>query len=106
MYSLRLWTNPRDTNDVRVYVNGTNRQAVYLKCSRDGTRVVWSSKANDTPTKFRTGDHYGKVRKDGDAAREVAAAYSITLGADGQEGEWNRLLAIVADGIEIQAKDA
>ncbi|WP_319798271.1 hypothetical protein [Nitrobacter sp.] len=100
-YSLKIWTNPRD-GEVRLYVNGTPRQALYFKKSTDG-RLVWSSKANDTPHRFQTGDHYGKVRKDGAAAAEVAAAYSLELGKG--DGQWERALQLATDGIEVGAED-
>lgn len=101
MYSLRVWTNPRNPADIRVYIGGTTRQSVYFKREPDG-RVVWSSKTHDTDPKYRTGDHYGKVRKDGAAAREVADAFSINLGdATTGEAEWSRILQIAADGIQV-----
>lgn len=97
-FSLKLWTNPRDENDVRLYVNGTTRSAVYLKRSRTDGRLVWSSKANDTPPKFRTGDHYGKVGKDGDAARMVAEALGLRLGED----DWTQAVAVAESGLQVE----
>lgn len=101
MYSLKIWTNPSRPDDVRVYIHGTTRSAVYFKLSSKGT-VVWSSKTNDTPTKFRTGDHYGKIDKDGRAAEEVAEAFNITLGDKSSVEDWQRVLQLAADGIEIE----
>ena len=101
MYSLKTWINPRDPSDARVYINGTTRQSVYFTRGRDG-RVTWSSKANDTPHRFQTGDHYGKIRKDGDAASTVADAFGIKLGDGTGDAEWNRLLQIAADGIMVE----
>jgi hypothetical protein len=104
MYSLNAWTNPRDAADVRVYLGGTTRDKIYLKLAADG-RVIWSSKTNDTPSKFRTGDHYGKVKKDGAAVRAVAAAFSIPLGDGSGRDDWARVLQLAADGIQIGPRE-
>lgn len=98
-YSLKIWNKP-GSDDVRLYINGTTRQSVYLKKSREGSgRIVWSSKANDTPHRFQTGDHYGKCRKDEAAAREVMEAYGLEFRKD---GEWERALAFAQQGIEME----
>ncbi len=39
-YSLKIWTNPRNEADVRLYINGTTRQALYLKASHTDGRLV------------------------------------------------------------------
>lgn len=103
-YSLKLWTNPRDTADERLYINGTTRSAVYFARSKTDGRVVWSSKAHDTPAKFRTGDHYGKCRKDGDAAEIVAEAFGVEIGEGTGEEEWSRLVAIARGGLIVEAR--
>lgn len=100
-YSLKAWTNPRDEKNVRLYINGTTRSAVYFVKNKNG-KAVWSSKANDTPPKFRTGDHYGKVRKDGDAAHKVAEAFGVTLGEKGGGADWDRLLECAASGMIVE----
>ena len=100
MLSLNLWRKP-NSDQIRLYINGTTRRGVYIVEGKDGT-AVWSSKANDTPHRFQTGDHYGKVRKDGDAARMVAAAYGVTLGKDGDPDGWTRLLAAAEQGLEVE----
>lgn len=102
-FSLRIWQKP-GTEEIRLYVGGTNRESVYFKLSSDG-HVVWSSKANDTPPKFRKGDHYGKCRKDGEAAAECADAYSLPLGDDSTIDDWNRILQIARDGISAESKE-
>lgn len=98
MYSLKLWTNPRDMADVRLYVQGTTRQSVYLKRARDDGRLVWSSKANDTPPKYRTGDHYGKVNKDRDAADTVCEALGLKLG----EQDWDKAVETAESGLQVE----
>lgn len=104
MYSLKIWTKP-GSDEIRLYINGTNRQSVYFALARDGQRVVWSSKTNDTPHKFQTGDHYGKVRKDREAALEVAAAYNLLLGDESSREDWDRIVQIARDGIQVEPKD-
>jgi hypothetical protein len=101
MYSLRVWTNPAKPDDVRIYINGTTRQGVYFKFSTTGNEVVWSSKTNDTPPRFRTGDHYGKIRKDGAAASDVAAAYGFVLGAGTTREDFDAMLAVAQSGLEL-----
>lgn len=103
-YSLKAWTNPHHANDIRIYIQGTTRQSIYFKRAADG-RLVWSSKANDTPHKFQTGDHYGKIRKDREAALAVADAFNIKLGDGTGEAEWNRLLQIASTGIVAGDED-
>lgn len=73
-----FWTNPRD-NSIRAYINDPRRKTVYF-CADANGKTTWSSKAADTPHKFQTGDHYGKVRKDQDAAHEFAKENGIVLG--------------------------
>lgn len=102
MYSLNIWTKP-DSDETRIYINGTYRKGVYFKMSKFG-KLVWSSKANDTPSKYRTGNHYGKVNKDRAAAREVAEAYGVTLGDESTVEDWERLLQIAQDGVQIAAE--
>lgn len=102
-YSLKIWTKP-GSDEPRLYVNGTTRNALYFKLSDKGT-VVWSSKANDTPHKFHTGDHYGKIRKDGDAAEEVANAYDLKLGEGSSREDWDRIVQIAKDGISASPKE-
>lgn len=97
MYSLKLWTHPT-TGAERLYINGTPRQAVYFHRAADG-RVVWSSRANDQREK--TGNHYEKLRKDGDAAREVAEAFSVKIGKESGEEDWNALRAAAAQGLIV-----
>lgn len=98
-YSLKLWQKP-GSDDIRLYINGTPRQALYLKQkSGSAGQIVWSSKANDTPHKFQTGDHYGKIRKDGDAADEVMKAFGLEYKKD---GEWERALEIAKGGISVE----
>jgi hypothetical protein len=99
-YSLKIWIKP-DSDEIRLYINGTTRQSVYFKLSAAG-HVVWSSKANDTPHKYQTGDHYGKVRKDGEAASMVAEAYSLTLGNGSSREDWDRIVQIARDGIQVE----
>lgn len=94
-YSLKIWT--KADGATRLYINGTPRQALYF--SQEDGKLVWSSKANDTPHRYQTGDHYGKVRKDAAAANEVAKAYGLKLG---EPGEWDRALRIAQDGIELE----
>ncbi|MCC7047189.1 MAG: hypothetical protein IT562_10790 [Alphaproteobacteria bacterium] len=101
MYSLKIWTKP-GSDEIRLYINGTTRQSVYFALARDGQHVVWSSKANDTPHKFQTGDHYGKVRKDGAAAEEVAEAFDLKLGAESTRDDWDRIVQIARDGIQVE----
>lgn len=111
-FSLTIWQRADDTalhsyiNDktglepqearLRIYINGTPRKKVYFVAGKDGD-LRWSSKTNDTPAKFRTGGHYGKIRKDADAAEEVAAAYGWTLG----ETPFAVALQVARDGIEV-----
>lgn len=97
-YSLTHWTNPRNEADVRLYVNGTTRKAVYLKPSATDGRLVWSSKTNDTPAKFRSGDHWGKVNKDRDAANAVAEALGLRLG----EQDWDLAVKTAQSGLMVQ----
>lgn len=94
-YSLKLWTNPRDGSE-RLYINGTTRQALYLKLSSKKT-LVWSSKANDASE--HTGDHYGKIRKDSEAAHEVCAAANLKLG--GEEVEWIKARELAVSGLSF-----
>lgn len=96
-YSLNIWTNPSNDADVRLYINGTSRQQVWFKADKDG-KMIWSSKANATPHKFQTGNHYQKVRKDGDAAHEVAEAYGWTLG----ETDFAVAMQVAKDGIQVE----
>lgn len=102
-YSLKIWQKP-DSDEIRLYINGTNRPSVYFKLSAAG-HVVWSSKTNDTPPKFRTGDHYGKCRKDGEAAADVAAAYDLELGEGSARADWDRIVQIARDGIAAEPKE-
>lgn len=100
-FSLKIWNKP-GTDEVRLYINGTTRQSLYFaKSSKDG-RLVWSSKANDTPHKFQTGDHYGKIQKDRKAAEMVAEAFGLKLG---EQGEFERALEIAKAGIEAGADE-
>lgn len=100
MYSLSIWQKP-DSDETRIYLKGTTREAVYLKLASTG-RIVWSSKTKDTPAKFRKGDHYGKIGKDGDAAHAVAAAFKIPLGDDSTADDWERALGLARDGIQVR----
>lgn len=102
-FSLKIWINPRNGSE-RLYLNGTTRKSVYFKCAEDG-RVVWSSKANDTPHKFQTGDHYGKIRKDREAATSAAEAFGVALGEGSGEQEWSALRAIAERGLIIEAAE-
>lgn len=104
MYSLTAWTHPA-TGQIRLYVNGTTRSGVYL-LQDSGGRVVWSSKTNDTPTKFRSGDHWGKVKKDGAAAEMVAERFGIPLGNESTADDWTRAVQIAADGIQLSSDEA
>ena len=97
-FSLKSWTNPRDGAE-RLYLNGTTRKSVYFERAHDG-RVLWSSKANDTPHKFQSGDHYGKVRKDREAVLSAALAFGVTIG--GGEEDWARLRLIAETGLMIE----
>lgn len=103
MYWLSIWQKP-NTDEIRLYINGTSRQSVYFKLADDG-RVVWSSKANDTPPKYRTGDHYGKVRKDREAACDVAAAFNLRLGEGSSREDWDRIVQIARDGIQVEPRN-
>lgn len=100
MYALKIWINP-STSEARIYISGTSRSGVYFNRSEKGG-ITWSSKANDTPRKFQSGDRYGKIRKDGDAAHAVAEAYNVTLAHEGDGSEWDRLMQIARDGIEVE----
>lgn len=77
MFKLDTWTHPT-TGDTRIYINGTTRRSIYLT-KRDDETVGWSSKANDTPRKYRAGNHYQKVRKDGDAVKQVCDEFGIEI---------------------------
>jgi hypothetical protein len=99
MYSLQIWQKP-NSDEIRIYINGTSRQSVYFKLDPK-CRVVWSSKANDTPRKFQSGDHYGKIKKDANAADEVAEAYGFKLGDGTNLEDWDRMVQIAKDGIQI-----
>lgn len=77
-FRLKTWTNPRDGR-VRIYVEGTTRDTIYFDEGAGGA-LAWSSKSMDTPYRYRSGDHYGKVRKDQEAASEVAKAFGFKLG--------------------------
>lgn len=97
-YFLKSWTSPKDGSE-RLYIQGTPRQSLYLTQSKDGN-LVWSSKANDTPHKYQTGDHYGKIKKDRAAATDVCEAFGLTLG--GGADQWDRARQIAADGISVE----
>lgn len=100
-YTMKVWNHPT-TGEVRLYVNGTTRQSVYLREHKFAAgRVSWGSKAADTPHKFQTGNHYQKVDKDADAAHEVAQAYGAVLGEDGPAEGWAQLVNLANRGIEI-----
>lgn len=103
MYSLKLWQKP-NSGEIRLYIGGTTRQDVYLLLAGDGL-IKWSSKAHDTPHKFQTGDHYGKVKKDREAASEVAKAFSIPLGDGSTREDWERACQLARDGIQIAPRD-
>lgn len=96
MYALKEWKHPT-TGEIRLYVNGTTRQGLWLSESKTDKSTLWSSKTNETPHRFQTGDHYGKIRKDRDAATTVAEAFGIQLG----EPPFSVALQIARDGIEI-----
>lgn len=100
MYWLSIWQKP-NTDEIRLYINGTTRKSVYLKQSSDG-KVQWSSKSNDTPAKFQTGNHYEKIRKDGEAAKAVAEAFGIKLGSASSQEDWDRALKMAQDGIQAE----
>lgn len=104
-YSLRIWTNPGNPADIRIYIDGTTRTSVYFTRSDFDGRLVWSSNAIDASLRRRTGDYYTKKRKDGEAAARVADAFGVKLGTGTGEAEWDRLLQIVADGIQLAPKD-
>lgn len=95
-YFLKSWINPKDGSE-RLYVQGTTRQSVYLTQRKSDGALVWSSKASDTPHKFQTGDHYGKIKKDRAAVEEVCEAYGLILG--GGADQWDRARHIAVDGI-------
>lgn len=97
-YSLSPWTHPT-TGEQRLYVNGTTRKAVYLAAAKSDGRLIWSSKVQDTPTKFRSGDHWGKVNKDRDAAYAVAEALGLRLG----EQDWALAVQTAATGLQVKA---
>lgn len=78
-YSMTIWNHPSDGSE-RIYLNGSTRQSIYIKPRAGDGVAVWSSRANDTPHRFQTGDHYGKVRKDREAARAIAEGFGIELG--------------------------
>jgi len=95
-YSLKTFTTK--TGERRVYVGGTTRQAVYLVAASNGSgELRWSSRGNDTPPKFRRGDHYGKLNKDETAARAVCEAFGLELG---KVGDFERAWQLALDGIE------
>ena len=96
MFSLSIWQKP-NSEEIRIYINGTPRKALYFCAGKDGT-LRWSSKTNDTPHKYQTGDHYGKIRKDQAAAEVVAEAYSWTLG----QTAFNVALQVARDGIQVE----
>jgi hypothetical protein len=98
-YSLRTFTT--NAGQRRLYVNGTTRTAVYLVEASNGSgELRWSSRENDTPPKFRKGDHWGKVNKNRDAAEAVCAAFGLELG---KVGEFERAWDIAVAGIEKEA---
>jgi uncharacterized protein YqjF (DUF2071 family) len=39
-YGMRIWTNPRDEADIRLYIDGTTRSGVYFKRSAMDGRLV------------------------------------------------------------------
>ena len=95
-FSLKLWTKP-GSDEVRIYIQGTSRDTIYFAQKSNG-KLTWSSKANDTPYKFQTGNHYGKVNKDGEAADRVAQAYGLELG----ESEFEAAVEIAKSGLEVE----
>lgn len=97
-YSINIWTHPK-TGDERLYLNGTARKGIYIKWT--GEKCVWSSRTNDTPAKFRRGDHYGKVRKDSAAVSEVLEAFGHESTQDVDHNGFDRLRQIARDGIMI-----
>lgn len=104
-YTLRSWTHENGRH--RLYIGGTTRQSIYLTRRESDGAVVWSSKANDTPHRFQTGDHYGKVRKDREACEIFAEAIGVTLGdPEGAEEAWARLSQIAASGLIIEDEEA
>lgn len=96
-YSLKIWTRP-GTDENRLYIGGTSRQSLYFCRGKEGD-LRWSSKANDTPHRFQTGDHHGKIRKDQTAAEDVAAAFGWTLA----ETPFEVALQVARDGIAVEA---
>ena len=78
---LKLWTS-RD-GEVRVYINGTNRDhnGLYVKARTDGhvsNLNTVSSRTCDQPASRQSGDVHGKRDKDQATAREALAAIGIT----------------------------
>jgi hypothetical protein len=102
MLGLRVWTNPSNPEDVRIYIKGTRRSGVYFKFSERDNRVVWSSKTNDTPSRFQTGDHYGKIRKDSAAAAEVARAYKFNIGDGSTREDFDSIVDVAKSGLELE----
>ena len=96
-YSLSIWKKP-NSDEVRLYIKGTNRSSVYFVKGAEGD-LRWSSRDNGLPRKYQTGNHYVKARKDYEAALTVAGAYGWTMG----ETDFDTALAIALDGIQVAA---
>ena len=97
-YSLSIWIHPK-TGEERIYLNGTTRRGIYIKWS--GDKCVWSSKTNDTPNKFRSGDHYGKVRKDSAAVGQVLERFGYDGTKEIDADAFERLRQIAKDDLIV-----
>ena len=104
VYSLNLFTT--NNGQERLYINGTTRSKIYFMAADDGQHATWSSKTADTPRKYQTGDHYGKLGKDTEAVHEVAAAYGVKIGSKGDADAWPRLRSFAVDGIQVPPRAA
>ena len=100
MYSLNKWTKP-GSEEARLYIKGTTRPAVYFCRAADGGHALWSSRENDTPARYRKGNHSQKIAKDRQAALDVATRYGVKLGKDGDADGWERLLKAAEEGLQV-----